>query len=40
MNYHFVSDVIAGVFVGGIVAMYASALAHPNRGLLESHPKS
>jgi membrane-associated phospholipid phosphatase len=27
MNYHFVSDVIAGSFVGGIVAAYAAALA-------------
>jgi membrane-associated phospholipid phosphatase len=27
MNYHFVSDVIAGSVLGGIVAMYAAQLA-------------
>jgi membrane-associated phospholipid phosphatase len=27
MNYHFVSDVIAGSVLGGIVAMYAAGLA-------------
>jgi membrane-associated phospholipid phosphatase len=27
MNYHFVSDVIAGGVLGGIVAMYAAHLA-------------
>jgi membrane-associated phospholipid phosphatase len=27
MNYHFVSDVIAGSVLGGIVAMYAAHLA-------------
>jgi membrane-associated phospholipid phosphatase len=26
MNYHFVSDVIAGSVLGGIVAMYAAHL--------------
>ena len=31
MNYHFVSDVIAGSFVGGIVGMYAAAFAGLNR---------
>jgi membrane-associated phospholipid phosphatase len=27
MNYHFVSDVIAGSVLGGLVAMYATHLA-------------
>jgi len=27
MNYHFVSDVIAGSVLGGIIAMYAAYLA-------------
>jgi hypothetical protein len=27
MDYHFVSDVIAGSFLGGIVATYAAHLA-------------
>ena len=27
MNYHFVSDVIAGSVLGGIVALYAAHLA-------------
>jgi membrane-associated phospholipid phosphatase len=27
MNYHFVSDVIAGSVLGGIVAIYATQLA-------------
>jgi len=27
MNYHFVGDVIAGAFLGGIIAMYAVHLA-------------
>jgi len=27
MNYHFVSDVIAGGVLGGIIAMYAARLA-------------
>ncbi len=27
MNYHFVGDVIAGSFVGGIVGMYGAHLA-------------
>jgi membrane-associated phospholipid phosphatase len=30
MNYHFVSDVIAGSFVGGVVGMYAASLAALN----------
>lgn len=40
MNYHFVSDVIAGVFVGGLVAMYAEAFASLRRSLAEIRPKS
>jgi membrane-associated phospholipid phosphatase len=31
MNYHFVSDVIAGSFLGGIVAAYAATLASLSR---------
>jgi membrane-associated phospholipid phosphatase len=31
MNYHFVSDVIAGSFVGGIVGMYAACFAGLDR---------
>jgi membrane-associated phospholipid phosphatase len=27
MNYHFVSDVIAGSVLGGLIAMYAAHLA-------------
>jgi membrane-associated phospholipid phosphatase len=31
MNYHFVSDVIAGSFVGGVVGMYAACFAGLDR---------
>lgn len=34
MNYHFVSDVVAGSFLGGLVGLYASRLA----GLTEKTP--
>jgi membrane-associated phospholipid phosphatase len=39
MNYHFVGDVIAGSFLGAIVATYAAHLAqlHPRQEKLESH---
>lgn len=35
MNYHFVSDVIAGSFVGGVVGMYVGHLAHIGRQIDE-----
>jgi membrane-associated phospholipid phosphatase len=37
MNYHFVSDVIAGTFVGGVVGAYAAKLAHLSPGTCDYH---
>lgn len=37
MNYHFVSDVIAGGLVGGIVAAYATGLCGANREPTSNH---
>jgi len=39
MNYHFVSDVIAGAFLGGIVAQYAATLAGMTRRMSMAHPR-